>query len=115
MLILVLLILSGCNYFSDTFSTDEEGGIQIQIEEGTVKKDTVIPEIDTVLFLRPTESLTLFLQQLGRGLRLSKDKDCLTVLDFVGNSRPEYVFENKFRALIGKTSTTVIKEIEDNF
>lgn len=74
-----------------------------------------IPEIDTVLFLRPTESLTLFLQQLGRGLRLSEGKDCLTVLDFVGNCRPEYVFENKFRALIGKTSTTVIKEIEDNF
>ena len=39
----------------------------------------------------------------------------LTVLDFVGNSRPEYNFENKFRALIGKTSTTVKKEIEDNF
>lgn len=74
-----------------------------------------IPEIDTVLFLRPTESLTIFLQQLGRGLRLADDKDCLTVLDFVGNARPEYNFENKFRALIGKTSTTVFKEIEDNF
>lgn len=74
-----------------------------------------IPEIDTVLFLRPTESLTVFLQQLGRGLRLSENKDCLTVLDFVGNSRPEYNFENKFRALIGKTATTVTKEIEDNF
>lgn len=74
-----------------------------------------IPEIDTVLFLRPTESLTIFLQQLGRGLRLAEDKDCLTVLDFVGNSRPEYNFENKFRALIGKTATTVYKEIEDNF
>lgn len=74
-----------------------------------------IPEIDTVLFLRPTESLTIFLQQLGRGLRLSEDKDCLTVLDFVGNARPEYNFENKFRALIGKTATTVHKEIEDNF
>ncbi len=74
-----------------------------------------IPEIDTVLFLRPTESLTIFLQQLGRGLRLSDDKDCLTVLDFVGNARPEYNFENKFRALIGKTATTVFKEIEDNF
>jgi superfamily II DNA or RNA helicase len=74
-----------------------------------------IPEIDTVLFLRPTESLTIFLQQLGRGLRLSDDKDCLTVLDFVGNARPEYNFENKFRALIGKTATTVHKEIEDNF
>lgn len=74
-----------------------------------------IPEINTVLFLRPTESLTVFLQQLGRGLRLADNKDCLTVLDFVGNSRPEYNFENKFRALIGKTSTTVKKEIEDNF
>lgn len=74
-----------------------------------------IPEIDTVLFLRPTESLTIFLQQLGRGLRLAEDKDCLTVLDFVGNARPEYSFENKFRALIGKTTTTVLKEIEDNF
>jgi superfamily II DNA or RNA helicase len=74
-----------------------------------------IPEIDTVLFLRPTESLTIFLQQLGRGLRLAENKDCLTVLDFVGNARPEYNFENKFRALIGKTATTVTKEIEDQF
>jgi superfamily II DNA or RNA helicase len=41
-----------------------------------------IPEIDTVLFLRPTESLTVFLQQLGRGLRLAEGKDCLTVLRF---------------------------------
>jgi superfamily II DNA or RNA helicase len=74
-----------------------------------------IPEIDTVLFLRPTESLTVFLQQLGRGLRLAEGKDCLTVLDFVGNSRPEYDFETKFRALIGKTTTSVLKEIEDDF
>ncbi|GGF00310.1 DEAD/DEAH box helicase [Flavobacterium limi] len=74
-----------------------------------------IPEIDTVLFLRPTESLTVFLQQLGRGLRLAEGKDCLTVLDFVGNARPEYDFENKFRALIGKTTTSIQKEIEDDF
>lgn len=74
-----------------------------------------IPEIDTVLFLRPTESLTVFLQQLGRGLRLAEGKDCLTVLDFVGNARPEYDFESKFRALIGKTTTSVQKEIEDDF
>ena len=74
-----------------------------------------IPDIDTVLFLRPTESLTIFLQQLGRGLRLAEGKDCLTVLDFVGNSRPEYDFEGKFRALIGKTNTSIQKEIEDDF
>ncbi|HBF48303.1 MAG TPA: DUF3427 domain-containing protein, partial [Shewanella frigidimarina] len=51
-----------------------------------------IPEVDTLLFLRPTESLTIFLQQLGRGLRLTDDKQCCTVLDFVGNSRDEYDF-----------------------
>lgn len=74
-----------------------------------------IPEIDTVLFLRPTESLTIFLQQLGRGLRLYEGKDVLTVLDFVGHARNEYDFENKFRALIGKTNTTVQNEIEKDF
>lgn len=74
-----------------------------------------IPEIDTVLFLRPTESLTIFLQQLGRGLRLASGKDCLTVLDFVGNARPEYDFDHKFRALVGKTHTSITKEIEDEF
>lgn len=74
-----------------------------------------IPEIDTVLFLRPTESLTIFLQQLGRGLRLAEGKECLTVLDFVGNARPEYDFETKFRALVGKTVTPIQKEVEDDF
>lgn len=74
-----------------------------------------IPEIDTLLFLRPTESLTIFLQQLGRGLRLSEDKDCCTVIDFVGNSRPEYDFANKFRALIGKTNRAISEEIKQGF
>lgn len=74
-----------------------------------------IPEVDTVLFLRPTESLTVFLQQLGRGLRLSDDKEILTVLDFVGNARPEYDFEHKFRAMIGRTRQSVQKEIEQDF
>lgn len=74
-----------------------------------------IPEIDTILFLRPTESLTIFLQQLGRGLRLANGKDCLTVLDFVGVARAEYDFEHKFRALVGKTHTSIQKELEDEF
>ncbi|HEV7381789.1 MAG TPA: DUF3427 domain-containing protein [Dyadobacter sp.] len=74
-----------------------------------------IPELDTALFLRPTESLTVFLQQLGRGLRLAEGKECLTVLDFVGNARPEYDFEGKFRALIGKTNTSTKEELERDF
>ena len=68
-----------------------------------------------MLFLRPTESLTIFLQQLGRGLRLHEGKDALTVLDFVGQARKEFDYENKFRALIGKTNTTVQNEIEKDF
>ncbi len=74
-----------------------------------------IPEIDTVLFLRPTESLTVFLQQLGRGLRLSKDKECLTVLDFIGQAHKKYRFEEKFRSLLKNTRNCLKKEIEDGF
>ncbi|ENC7032690.1 DUF3427 domain-containing protein [Vibrio cholerae] len=74
-----------------------------------------IPEVDTLLFLRPTESLTIFLQQLGRGLRLAEGKECCTVLDFVGNSRPEYDFANKFRALVGKSHRAISDEIKQGF
>lgn len=72
-----------------------------------------IPEVNTVLFLRPTESLTLFLQQLGRGLRLAEGKDCLTVLDFVGQAHRQFSFEQRFRALMGRTARRVDREIED--
>ncbi|MEW6131203.1 MAG: DUF3427 domain-containing protein [Acidobacteriota bacterium] len=50
-----------------------------------------IPCINSILFLRPTESSTIFIQQLGRGLRLSGDSDVLTVLDFVGHHRSAWL------------------------
>jgi hypothetical protein len=74
-----------------------------------------IPEIDTILFLRPTESLTIFLQQLGRGLRLHEDKECVTVLDFVGNSNPEYDFLHKFRGMMGRIHLSLKEEIKQDF
>lgn len=74
-----------------------------------------IPEVNTVLFLRPTESLTIFLQQLGRGLRLAEDKECLTVLDFIGQANRKYNFEDKFAALLSNTSRSVTREIKDGF
>lgn len=74
-----------------------------------------IPEANTILFLRPTESLTVFLQQLGRGLRLAEGKECLTVLDFVGQAHRNYNFEEKFRALLGKTKHSVQHYIENGF
>lgn len=74
-----------------------------------------IPEVNTVLFLRPTESLTIFLQQLGRGLRLAENKECLTVLDFIGQANKRYNFEDKFAALLSNTSRNVTREIKDGF
>lgn len=74
-----------------------------------------IPEVNTILFLRPTESLTVFLQQLGRGLRLAEGKECLTVLDFVGQAHKNYSFEDKFRALMGKTKHSVQYYVENGF
>ena len=74
-----------------------------------------IPEIDTVLFLRPTESATVFTQQLGRGLRKAKGKECLTVLDFVGQSNKKYKFNTKYKVLAGNSRQSVKKQIEDGF
>lgn len=74
-----------------------------------------IPEVNTVLFLRPTESLTIFLQQLGRGLRLAENKECLTVLDFIGQANRKYNFEDKFAALLSGSSRSVSREIKEGF
>lgn len=74
-----------------------------------------IPEVNTTLFLRPTESITVFLQQLGRGLRLADNKECLTVLDFIGQAHKNYSFEAKFRALVGKSKHSIAHYIENGF
>lgn len=74
-----------------------------------------IPEIDTVLFLRPTESLTIFLQQLGRGLRLSAGKTELTVLDFVAQANRKYDFASRFRALTLNPEKNIHKQIKEGF
>ena len=74
-----------------------------------------IPEVNTVLFLRPTKSLTVFIQQLGRGLRLSPGKDCLTVLDFIGQANEKYNFEEKFASLVKNSSRSIEKQIRDGF
>jgi len=93
----------------------QRGDIQCIFVVDLYNEGVDIPDIDTVLFLRPTESLTIFLQQLGRGLRLSRDKDVLTVLDYVGRAHKDYDFSMKYRALIGKSKYTLKREIENEF
>ena len=105
-------------------SDDVRKSVQKQLVNGEIKfiftvdlynEGVDIPEVNTILFLRPTESLTVFLQQLGRGLRLSEGKDCLTVLDFIGQANKKYNFEQKFAALLANTNKSVQSEIKNGF
>ena len=66
-----------------------------------------IPSVDTLLMLRPTQSLTLFLQQLGRGLRRAPLKSVLTVLDFVGHQNKNFMIHSKYRAFARQGALTV--------
>lgn len=74
-----------------------------------------VPDVNTLLLLRPTESATVFLQQLGRGLRRTPDKDVLTVLDFVGQHREEYRFATRFQALTGLTGGRLEVQVKNDF
>ena len=123
-----------CRYFNDhnipsmcltgQSSDEERAAAKRRLVSGDVRfifvvdiynEGVDIPEVNTVLFLRPTESLTIFLQQLGRGLRLAEDKECLTVLDFIGQANRKYNFEDKFAALLSNTTRSVSREIKDGF
>ena len=111
-------------YLVSETSDEERNSAKRRLVEGYVRfifvvdiynEGVDIPEVNTVLFLRPTESLTIFLQQLGRGLRLCEGKECLTVLDFIGQANKNYNFESKFAALLDNTSHGVISELNNGF
>ena len=74
-----------------------------------------LPEVDTVLLLRPTQSATVFLQQLGRGLRRAPGKAVLTVLDFIGQHRREFRFDVRYRALTGTSRRQLERDVEAGF
>ncbi|MEV4762005.1 DUF3427 domain-containing protein [Micromonospora chokoriensis] len=74
-----------------------------------------LPMVDTILMLRPTESATIFLQQLGRGLRLDDDKPCLTVLDFIGGQNANFRFDLRWRALTGVSRRAITEAVRDDF
>ena len=74
-----------------------------------------VAEVDTILLLRPTESVTVFLQQIGRGLRRLPSKACCTVLDFIGQQRREFRFDLRLRALTGASRGLLQRQIEDGF
>ena len=91
------------------------GEAQILFTVDLFNEGVDVPAIDVVLMLRPTDSATIFLQQIGRGLRQAEGKDVLTVLDFVGHQRQEFRFDLRFRALLSRTRRELESDIQGNF
>ncbi len=106
-------------------STDHDRAAALQaLERGTVNilftvdllnEGLDLPSVDTILFLRPTESATVFLQQLGRGLRRTPDKAVLTVLDFVGHQHKRFRWDLKLTALTGLRHRNLTTAVTDAF
>jgi superfamily II DNA or RNA helicase/HKD family nuclease len=92
-----------------------EGRVQVVFSVDLLNEGIDIPAVDVVLMLRPTESATLFLQQLGRGLRTAPNKTVCTVLDFVGTHRKEFRFDRRYRAVLGGTRRELERSIETGF
>ncbi len=120
--------LRNCGFKAQSITTDTPREQRIQyandIRSGNLNYLCIVdvfnegvdlPEIDTVLFLRPTDSLTIFLQQLGRGLRLSPGKSELTVLDFIAQVHKKYDYASRFRALMMSVGESVKKQVENGF
>jgi superfamily II DNA or RNA helicase/HKD family nuclease len=93
----------------------KNGKIQVIFSVDLFNEGLDIPDVDTLLLLRPTNSATVFLQQLGRGLRRTPNKPVLTVLDFIGQHRAEFRFEEQFRALTNLSRNRLVDSIERDF
>lgn len=93
-----------------------KGKINVVFSVDVLGEGVDIPSVDTILMLRPTNSATVFLQQLGRGLRHSEGKNCLTVLDFISNSSRRFRFDHTLGAMLGTASRkTIEKAVKKDF
>jgi superfamily II DNA or RNA helicase len=93
----------------------KRGDLKVIFSVDLFNEGVDVPAVNTILLLRPTESATIFLQQLGRGLRLADNKPCLTVLDFIGAQNAQFRFDQRYRALTGSTRRGVIRDVEHDF
>ena len=91
------------------------GNLQVLFTVDLFNEGLDVPDVDVVLMLRSTESATVFLQQLGRGLRRTRGKDVLTVLDFVGHQAQGFRFDKRFRRMFGRTRRELQEDIEQGF
>lgn len=91
------------------------GRVQVLCVVDLFNEGVDLPDVNTLFLLRPTESATVFLQQLGRGLRRSRDKDLLTVFDLTGRQHPRFRFDRHLRGLLGHTPRELRAFVETGF
>jgi hypothetical protein len=72
-----------------------------------------LPFVDALVLLRPTESVTLFLQQLGRGLRIHEGKETCLVLDFIGRAHRKFRFDLRLSAMTGLLRGELRRALEE--
>lgn len=111
-------VLTGSSSADDrrrTLADLKTGALKVVFSVDLFNEGLDIPEINTVLLLRPTQSPVLFLQQIGRGLRLSPGKESCLILDFVGLHNKEFDMERRFRALTGLSGKRLVDQAELDF
>lgn len=102
---------------SDALQRLHDGRLSAVFSVDVFNEGVDVPAVDTLLLLRPTDSATVFQQQLGRGLRRSPttSKTVCTVLDFVSQHRREYRLDRRFRALLGGSRAELERHVRDGF
>ncbi|GLI55465.1 DNA repair helicase [Propionigenium maris DSM 9537] len=92
-----------------------ENRIEIVFTVDIFNEGIDIPQVNLLLFLRPTESSTIFIQQLGRGLRKHGNKSYVTILDFIGNYSKSFVGATAITRELGESQEGIRKNIEEGF
>ena len=94
---------------NNTVSDFKEGRINFILTVDVFNEGIDIPEINSVILLRPTASLTIFIQQLGRGLRLCKGKNKVVILDFVFNHNRKFNILKNYQGLLNSDRPSIIR------
>ncbi len=99
----------------DVLSRLKAGELQVVFSVDVLGEGVDVPDVDTLILLRPTQSSVLFAQQLGRGLRTSAGKTSCLVLDLIGQHRAEFRFDERYQALVDPSHGTLQEQADRNF
>lgn len=93
----------------------ERGDIHVIVTVDIFNEGVDLPFVDTLLLLRPTQSATVFQQQIGRGLRLDDRKQSCLILDFVGQHAADFRFDLLYGSITGLSKREILEGVENGF